>query len=43
MPELFEASVIADDMWGYFDKKETHYDIVDVMKIIWAQKQSKGK
>lgn len=40
MPELFEASVNADDMWGYFDKKETHYDVIDVVKIIWAQMQN---
>lgn len=43
MPELFEVSVIADDKWGYFDKKENHYHIIDIVKIIWEQKQSKGK
>ena len=41
MPELFEASVIADDMWGYFDKKENHYDVIDVVKIIYNQMSGK--
>lgn len=43
MSELFEAYVIADDKWGYFDKKESHYHIIDVVKITWAQMQNAGK
>ena len=43
MSELFEAYVIADDKWGYFDKKESHYHIIDIVKITWAQMQNAGK
>lgn len=43
MPELWEQSIIADDMWGYFDKKDNHFSVIDVVKIIYNQMSGNRK
>ena len=37
MAELWENAVIGDDMWGYFDQKDEHYSLLDVINIIYSQ------
>ncbi len=34
MSDLFQAAVEIHDKWGYFDKKENHIKLIDVIKCI---------
>lgn len=40
MSTLWENAVIGDDMWEYFDRKESHYNLVEVLNIVYNQLNS---
>ena len=35
MSDLFQSAVESHDKWGYFDKKESHIELIDVIKLIY--------
>lgn len=43
MSDLFQSAVESHDKWGYFDKKENHIELIDVIKTIYIQPQKNRK